>query len=59
MKWVCCCPYCPSPTPLGPVYFYLTSFFLCMLAVDTSNLANGSKDNQAFKSSVATDLNKA
>ncbi|XP_058956472.2 patched domain-containing protein 3 isoform X1 [Pocillopora verrucosa] len=27
--------------------------------VDTSNLANGSKDNQAFKSSVATDLNKA
>ena len=59
MKWVRCCPYCPSPTPLGPVYFYLTSFFLCILGVDTSNLANGSKDNQAFKSSVATDLNKA
>ena len=59
MKWVRCCPYCPSPTPLGPVYFYLTSFFLCMLGVDTSNLANGFKDNQAFKSSVATDLNKA
>ena len=59
MKWVRCCSYCPSPTPLGPVYFYLTSFFLCMLGVDTSNLANGSKDNQAFKSSVAIDLNKA
>lgn len=27
--------------------------------VDVSNLANGSKDNQAFKSSVATDLDKA